>query len=76
MAKYTGEQQKLPQVLSKVMGKQSTLFICITYQGKQNGSALLTNNDVQSSWSKHKFFLWQNVWATQQLNIAKNLLNF
>ena len=43
MAKYTWEQQKLSQVLSKVIGKQSTLPIYTTYQGKQNSSVLLTN---------------------------------
>jgi len=58
------------------MEEQFTCFICIAYQGKQNGSALLINNDVRSSWSEHQFFLWQNVLATQQLNIAKNPLNF
>ena len=51
--------------------KQSTSFSCTTYQGKQNGSALLQMNDVWSIWSEHKFFLWQNV----QVN-CKNRPNF
>ena len=40
----TEEQQKLPSLLSKAMDKQFTRFICITYQGKQNGSVVSTNN--------------------------------
>ena len=67
MAKCTGEQQKSPQLLSKVMEKQFTRFICITYRGKQDGSDLEQMNDVRSSWSENKFFLWQNVWAAQQI---------
>ena len=43
MAKCTREQQKSPLLLSKVMEKQFTRFICITYQGKQDGSVLGTN---------------------------------
>ena len=43
MAKCTGEQQKSPKLLSKAMEKQSACFTCITYQGKQNGSVLGTN---------------------------------
>ena len=40
MAKSKGKQQKLPYLLNKAMEKQSTNFICITYQGKQSSSAL------------------------------------
>ena len=43
IAKYTGEQQKSPKLLDKAMEEQFTCFICITYEGKQNGSVLLTN---------------------------------
>jgi len=43
IAKCTGVQQKLPQVLDRAMEEQSTHFICITYSGKLNSSVLLTN---------------------------------
>ena len=41
MAKCTGKLQKSPQLLSKAMEEQ---FTHLTYQGKRNGSVVLTNN--------------------------------
>ena len=57
------------------MEEQFTHLICLTYQGKQNGSVLLTNINVRSSWIEYKFFLWQNVWAAQQISL-KIVLTF
>jgi len=31
--------------------------------------------NVRGSWIEHKFFLWQNVWATQQI-LLKIVLTF
>ena len=42
-SRHTGEQQKLSWFSDNVMEEQPTCFICITYQGKPNGSVLLTN---------------------------------
>ena len=35
---------KSPELSSKAMEEQFTRLICLTYQGKQNGSAVSTNN--------------------------------
>ena len=63
---------KIVLISNKAMKEQSVHFICITYRGKHNRSVL---NNVWSSWSEHKFFPIQNVWATQQIS-PKIVLNF
>ena len=65
MAKCTGEQQELPKLSSKAMEKQSTCFVCITYQGKQNSCVLLTNEWFTEQLEWTKMFPWQNVRVNQ-----------
>jgi len=64
-----GKIYKRTAKISKAMEEQFKHFIYITYQGKENGSILSTNKRCTSSWSEHKFFLWQNVWAAQQISL-------
>ena len=44
MTKCASKQQKLAKLSNRAMEEQLTCFICITYQGKQNGSVLLPND--------------------------------
>jgi len=67
--KMYSKQQKSPQLLNKAMGEQSTCFICITYQGKQNGSVLLTNEQLD------QLERTQTLWAAQQISL-KIVLTF
>ena len=57
------------------MEEQSTGFICITQQGKQNGSVILTIK--ASSWSEHKLSLYTDRKCMgRTANIAKNRYSF
>ena len=48
--KCTGELQKLPKFSIKAMEEQ---FTCITYQEKQDGSVILTNNRCTEQYSSY-----------------------
>ena len=50
-----------------MMDEQSTRFICITYQGKQNGSVVM--DDVWSSWIQHKFSPYKRISPKIILNL-------
>jgi len=49
------------------MGEQSTPFICITYQGKHNGSILSNKWTVYAAVGANKFSPCKNVWAAKQI---------
>jgi len=57
------------------MEKQSTHFICITYQGKQNGSVLLTNKWYLKQLERTQILPIQNEWGHTE-NVVKNHPNF
>jgi len=58
------------------MEKQSTCFICITYQGKQNDSVLLTNEQFTEQLEQTQTLSIQNVLATQEYRLPKIILTF
>ena len=58
MEKCTGRQQKSPKLLNRKMEEQSTHFICITHQGKHNGSVLLTNERYTEQLEQTQTLVW------------------
>ena len=59
----------MASTFNKVMEEQSTRFICIAYQGKHNGSVLLTNEWCVGANTLHTKCMGSTV------NIAKNRPN-
>ena len=57
------------------MEEQSTRFICITYQGKQNGSVLLTNKQCMEQLEQTQI-LPHTKCTCQTANISKIVLTF
>jgi len=51
------------------MEEQFIRFICLTYQGKQNGSVLSTNNQCMEQLERTQILPMQNVWAAQQISL-------
>ena len=67
LPKCIAEQQKLPQLLNKAMEEQSTNFICLNYQGKQNGRVFSTNERCMQQLGLTKILPVLNGWGKQQI---------
>ena len=50
-------------------------YLKVTYQGKQNGSVLSTNEQCTEQLEQAQIFPIQNAWAAQQI-LAKTILTF